>query len=130
MQLKRHDEAIDVLQSLVDEFPDVAEWRNRLAHVYRDRGFAFREASDFDKYLTHLADLVKVIELEPDKFIDRLPSKALSGDPGGRHEVWNASLCGAPAVAVGDFIPQIWLGNEHRGLLWYADSDSWVQLAP
>lgn len=56
-------------------------------------------------------------------FIDFLPTKALSGDSSGRHEVWNSSLCGATAVTVGDFIPQIWLGNEHRGLLWYADND-------
>jgi len=56
-------------------------------------------------------------------FIDFLPTKRLSGDAAARHEVWNPSLCGSPSVAVGDFIPQIWLGNEHRGLLWYADND-------
>jgi hypothetical protein len=56
-------------------------------------------------------------------FIAALPTLPLSGDPKGRHEVWNPSLCGAPSVTVGDFIPQIWLGNEFRGLLWYADND-------
>jgi len=56
-------------------------------------------------------------------FIDFLPTKALAGDSSARHEVWNPSLCGAPSVTAGDFIPQIWLGNEHRGLLWYADND-------
>ncbi len=56
-------------------------------------------------------------------FIDTLPSTPLSGSAGGRHEVWNASLNGAPSVTLGDFVPQFWLGNEFRGLLWYADND-------
>lgn len=57
-------------------------------------------------------------------FIDYLPSEPVRGGPKrGRSTVWDASLCGAPSVTVGDFIPQIWMGNEFRGLLWYADSD-------
>lgn len=58
-------------------------------------------------------------------FIDRTPIKALAGATSAkRYAVWEPALCGAPTVTAGDFIPQIWLGNEFRGLLWYADSDS------
>lgn len=57
-------------------------------------------------------------------FLNALPTNALEGaKPNGRYSVWNPSLCGTPQMTVGDFVPQIWLGNEHRGLLWYADND-------
>ena len=32
-------------------------------------------------------------------------------------------MCGASQMTVGHFVPQIWLGNEFRGLAWYADND-------
>ena len=54
-------------------------------------------------------------------FIDWLP--AARGPAAKRTRVWDPSLCGPSSVTVGDFIPQIWMGNEFRGLLWYADND-------
>ncbi len=54
-------------------------------------------------------------------FIDWLPQAKDPAAP--RSSVWNPSLCGPSSVTVGDFIPQIWIGNEFRGLLWYADND-------
>jgi len=61
-------------------------------------------------------------------FIARLPETPLEKMGKGHSKVWDASLCGAPVVTLGDFIPQIWLGNEFRGLLWYADNDrGWTQ---
>ena len=57
-------------------------------------------------------------------YIDWVAKKPMGGQKtDGRFKVWDASLNGPPSVTVGDFIPQIWMGNEFAGLLWYADND-------
>ncbi len=57
-------------------------------------------------------------------YIDWVSKEPMGGGKAeGRFKVWDASLNGPPSVTVGDFIPQIWMGNEFAGLLWYADND-------
>lgn len=45
------------------------------------------------------------------------------GKAGAALKVWDPTMNGESVMTAGNFIPQIWLGNEFRGLLWYADND-------
>ena len=38
-------------------------------------------------------------------------------------KVWDSRDNGSKLMTAGYFIPQVWLGSEYRGLLWYADND-------
>ena len=54
-------------------------------------------------------------------------TKLLDGDEQG--ELWSTLDTGrnGSGMTVGSFYPQVWLGNERRGLLWWADNDKgWV----
>lgn len=49
--------------------------------------------------------------------------------PVGQGKVWDTLVIGKQAslMTVGNFYPQIWLGNDQRGFLWWADSDrGWI----
>lgn len=57
-------------------------------------------------------------------FMDAVPdAEGPAVRPGSAPVVWDSTRCGASQVTQGAFVPQIWIGNEHRGLAWYADSD-------
>ncbi len=45
--------------------------------------------------------------------------------PDGEGKVWDTLVLGrqASVMTVGSFFPQLWLGNDQRGFLWWADSD-------
>ncbi len=42
-------------------------------------------------------------------------------------ELWNAYRIDGQRMTVGSFVPYIWIGDSHRGLSWFADTDAgWV----
>ncbi|MBA3707333.1 MAG: hypothetical protein H0W83_00770 [Planctomycetes bacterium] len=37
--------------------------------------------------------------------------------------IWDSTLVDSQPMVVGSFVPYVWLGNDRRGLCWFADSD-------
>ncbi len=55
-------------------------------------------------------------------------TKILPKDKSGR--IWSTLETGisGSGMTIGSFYPTVWIGNDHRGLLWWADNDrGWVQ---
>ncbi len=52
----------------------------------------------------------------------QLPAQP-AGTAAASAKAWDSRENGSGVMTVGSFIPQVWLGSEFRGLLWYADND-------
>ncbi len=66
-----HEQGIEALRDLADEFPNVRHYRDELARLYADRGITLFRAEDIDGAIRDLTEAIRIDPEDPHTYIFR-----------------------------------------------------------